>query len=77
MDYGPWWLEFGWVYLVLKLDNLFKNGGRRKIVLTIMCVCVKLDSYYVNKESIYAKNKHLYAITSQCNVLNQLQHGAI
>jgi hypothetical protein len=58
--------------LVPKLDNLFKHGGQRKVVATILSVCKTREFLCEQRVYLCKKKKSLYAITSQCNVLNQL-----
>ncbi len=49
--------------MALKLDNLWKHGGRRKKIMAIPKV-YNVGEYYMNKDIIHAKNERLYATTN-------------
>jgi len=59
--------------MALKLDNLWKHGGRRNVLFVILRVCTTSE-YYTNKESIHAIDKHLYVITKKDIIDNQVFH---
>jgi len=48
--------------LAIKLDNLWKHGGRRKALATILGVHKINDQFYMNKDFVHVKNEHLYVI---------------
>jgi hypothetical protein len=45
--------------LAPKLDNFWKHSGRRKALVVILGV-YKVGKFYKKKNSIHAKNEHLY-----------------
>ncbi len=59
--------------MALKLDNLWKHGGRRNVLFVILRVCISSE-YYTNKESTHANNGHLYVITKKDTIDNQVFH---
>jgi hypothetical protein len=48
--------------LASKLDNLWKHGGRRKALATILGIYKFNDQFYMNKDFVHVKNEHLYVI---------------
>jgi len=46
--------------LALKLDNLWKHGGRKKTLISIPIV-YKARKIHMRKNLVHAKNEHMYA----------------
>jgi hypothetical protein len=50
--------------LALKLNSLWKHGGKRKNLIVAPKIC-KFSEYYMNKVFVHAKNEHLHVTTKK------------
>ncbi len=62
--------------LAPKLVNFWKHNGRRKALVVILGV-YKVGKFYMKKNSVHAKNEHLYANVKKEIIANQVFCGVI
>jgi hypothetical protein len=62
--------------LALKLYDLWKHNGRRKVLIIIPRVC-KTNEYYMNKDFVHAKKEHLYCSVRKDTIANEIYHVVV
>jgi hypothetical protein len=55
--------------IALKLDNLWKHGGRKKALVAIPIV-YKAREVHMKKYLVHAKNEHMYANVKEGTIAN-------
>jgi hypothetical protein len=59
-----------------KINSLWKHARRRKALVRVHRVC-DVGEYYMNKDSINAKNERLYVAIKKDSILKQVYHVVI
>jgi hypothetical protein len=67
VKYVPKWSEDK--LIALKLDNLWKHGGRKKALVAIPIV-YKAREVHMKKYLVHAKNEHMYANVKEGTIAN-------